>query len=156
MDELKNALGDAKPREKLGSEFWSPDAIGEALVGRIADFQSRKFGEKDRDSFALTPVIQYRKGQKPEGFVEIRVSLNSWLRKLIRKADVGAYVGIIYLGKKDTPAGKMFTYSVRDVTESKFRTLLEAEAPGLEIARLAEPVPALGEPESINEDDLPF
>lgn len=152
---IKSALGDATPREKVGSEFWTPKAIGEAVVGRIADFQRRNFGQKERQSFALTPVIVYEKDAEPAGYVDIRVGLNSWLEKLIRPAtDAGKFVGIVYLGTVPTPAGDMRKFQVRDVSESKFTALLEAVSPGLGVQRLpAEPSEAVA---AIEEDDLPF
>ena len=152
---LAAALKGAPVREKMDAEFWSPRDPGETVLGRIGDFSTRLFAEKERVSFQLTPVLVYPKEGEPVGYAELGVSLNSWLKKLVRAADRGKVVAIIYMGKKDTPAGKMFTYQVRDVAEATLAAQLAKLAPGLELAQLPAEASAAEAP-PLSDDDLPF
>lgn len=151
----------AKVREKQASEFWPTRTgkIGEVVVGRIASFNDERRGDDTRTNFSLEPVIHYPKGEPPSAYAELKLSYNSWLKKLISRGDVGQFVAISYKGERDTPNGKMFTYGVADYPEAEFKKLLAQLAPGLVIERL--PASTTAEHRSSQagpglDDDVPF
>lgn len=106
------------------AEFWKPQTVGDTLIGRVADIRTGTFG----DYIAFQPVKLHPKGEAPQQYHSLKLALNSWLQKLIDIAHRSKILAVVYTGDRATPAGKMRTYRVFEVSPEK-SGLLDLDAP---------------------------
>ena len=135
----------SKQREPVTAEFWKPQQRGETVVGVVARIGETHFGR----NIELAPVLLWPKDGKPQGYANLKVSINSWLDKLVQDDVVSRPLAIVFSGTQATPNGQMRTFKVADIPGAKFQELLAAHAPDL----VSAPAPSGG---AESDDDLPF